>query len=48
MCASKADGAAVWERRRHALRLAEHETFVPQSYNWGVDAQVLYVRPHHP
>jgi transposase len=28
------------ERRRHALGLAEHETFVPQSYDWGVEAQI--------
>ena len=28
------------ERRRHALGLAAHETFVPQSYDWGVEAQV--------
>jgi hypothetical protein len=28
------------ERRKHALGLAEHETFVPQSYGWGVEAQV--------
>ncbi len=28
------------ERRKHALGLAEHETFVPQTYDWGVEAQV--------
>jgi transposase len=28
------------ERRRQALGLAEHETFVPQSYDWGVEAQI--------
>ena len=28
------------ERRKHILGLAEHETFVPQSYDWGVEAQV--------
>jgi len=28
------------ERRKHVLGLAEHETFVPQSYDWGVEAQV--------
>jgi hypothetical protein len=28
------------ERRKHALGLAERETFVPQSYEWGVEAQV--------
>jgi transposase len=28
------------ERRKHALGLSEHETFVPQSYDWGVEAQV--------
>jgi hypothetical protein len=28
------------ERRKHALSLAEHEVFVPQSYDWGVAAQV--------
>ncbi len=28
------------ERRKQALGLAERETFVPQSYDWGVEAQV--------
>lgn len=28
------------ERRKRILGLAEHETFVPQSYRWGVEAQV--------
>ena len=28
------------ERRKHVLGLTEHETFVPQSYRWGVEAQV--------
>ena len=28
------------ERRKQALGLAEHELFVPQSYDWGVEAQV--------
>ena len=28
------------ERRKHALGLAEHETFIPQSYDWGIEAQV--------
>jgi hypothetical protein len=28
------------ERRKHVLGLAEHEVFVPQSYDWGVEAQV--------
>ncbi len=28
------------ERRKHALGLVEHEVFVPQSYGWGVEAQV--------
>ena len=28
------------ERRKHALGLAEREVFVPQSYAWGVEAQV--------
>jgi hypothetical protein len=28
------------ERRKHALGRAEHETFVPQNYRWGVEAQV--------
>ena len=28
------------ERRREALGLARLETFVPQSYDWGVEAQV--------
>lgn len=28
------------ERRKHALGLAEHETFVPQTYDWGVEARV--------
>jgi transposase len=28
------------ERRKQALGLAEHEVFVPQSYDWGVEAQV--------
>ena len=28
------------ERRKQVLGLAEHETFVPQSYGWGVEAQV--------
>jgi len=28
------------ERRKHALGLAEHETFVPQSYDLGIEAQV--------
>ncbi len=28
------------ERRKRELGLAEHETFVPQSYSWGVEAQV--------
>jgi transposase len=28
------------ERRRRELGLAVHETFVPQSYDWGVEAQV--------
>jgi len=27
-------------RRKQALGLAEHECFVPQSYDWGVEAQV--------
>jgi hypothetical protein len=27
-------------RRKHALGLAEHEVFVPQSYDWCVAAQV--------
>ena len=28
------------ERRKRILGLAEHERFVPQSYDWGVEAQV--------
>ena len=28
------------ERRKRALGLSRHETFVPQSYDWGVEAQV--------
>jgi transposase len=28
------------ERRKEALGLARRETFVPQSYDWGVEAQV--------
>jgi transposase len=28
------------ERRKQVFGLAEHETFVPQSYGWGVEAQV--------
>ncbi len=28
------------ERRKHVLGLTRHETFVPQSYGWGVEAQV--------
>jgi transposase len=28
------------EQRKEALGLARHETFVPQSYDWGVEAQV--------
>lgn len=28
------------EQRKHALGLTQHETFVPQSYDWGVEAQV--------
>ena len=28
------------ERRKRELGLAERETFVPQSYDWGVEAQV--------
>ncbi len=28
------------ERRRRELGLAVHETFVPQSYDWGVEAQI--------
>jgi len=28
------------ERRKRELGLAQHETFVPQSYRWGVEAQV--------
>jgi transposase len=28
------------ERRKQVLGLTEHETFVPQSYRWGVEAQV--------
>ena len=28
------------ERRRQELGLALHETFVPQTYDWGVEAQV--------
>ena len=28
------------EQRKRELGLAEHETFVPQSYRWGVEAQV--------
>jgi transposase len=28
------------ERRKHALGLIRRETFVPQSYEWGVEAQV--------
>ena len=27
------------EQRKHALGLSHHETFVPQSYAWGVEAQ---------
>ncbi len=27
-------------RRKHELGLAERETFVPQTYDWGVEAQV--------
>jgi transposase len=27
-------------RRRHELGVAERETFVPQTYDWGVEAQV--------
>jgi len=30
----------MWSGRKHALGLAEHEVFVPQSYDWGVEAQV--------
>jgi hypothetical protein len=28
------------ERRRRELGLAVHEKFVPQTYSWGVEAQV--------
>ena len=28
------------ERRRRELAPTVHETFVPQSYDWGVEAQV--------
>ena len=28
------------EQRKGALALARRETFVPQSYDWGVEAQV--------
>lgn len=28
------------QRRRRELGLAMHQTFVPQSYDWGVEAQV--------
>jgi hypothetical protein len=28
------------ERRKRELGLAERETFVPQSYRWGVEAQI--------
>jgi len=28
------------ERRKRELGLALHETFVPQSYDWGVEAQI--------
>jgi transposase len=28
------------EHRKEALGLARHETFVPQSYDWGIEAQV--------
>jgi len=28
------------ERRKRELGMAEHETFVPQSYRWGVEAQI--------
>jgi len=28
------------ERRKEALGLTRHETFVPQSYDWGIEAQV--------
>jgi len=28
------------EQRKHALGLDQRETFVPQSYDWGVEAQV--------
>ena len=28
------------EQRKQALGLSQHETFVPQSYDWGVEAQV--------
>lgn len=28
------------ERRKRELGMAEHETFVPQSYDWGAEAQV--------
>jgi hypothetical protein len=33
------------ERRKRELGLAEHETFVPQSYRWSVEAQIDFHEP---
>ena len=33
------------ERRKQALGLGEHEAFVPQSYDWGVEAHVDFHEP---
>ena len=33
-------------KRKIALGLLVHETFVPQSYDWGVEAQVDFHEPH--
>jgi len=40
MHARTADGSAVCGAAQARLGLAEHEVFVPQSYDWGVEAQV--------
>jgi hypothetical protein len=40
MHACGAHGAAVCGAAQAGSGLAEHEVFVPQSYDWGVEAQV--------
>jgi hypothetical protein len=35
----------MWSGASASWVLAEHETFVPQSYRWGVEAQVDFHEP---